>query len=80
MTAYCIQAIRGVHRLDGLQTRIQLEGALIGFFATLWGVVLIGLLARGGVLPNWTITQVWPWIAWGLLWAGGGQLAERRYR
>lgn len=82
LTAYCILAIRGVHQLDELQTRIQLEGGLIGFFATIWGLVLLGLLAKAGVIPDWPLTQVWPWIwvAWGLLWAVGGLIAGRRYR
>jgi hypothetical protein len=82
LAVYCVLAIRGVHRLDELQTRIQLEAGLIAFFSTLWGLVVVGLLATGGLLPDWPLTEVWPWVwvGWAVLWAGSGWVVGRRYR
>jgi hypothetical protein len=79
---YCFRALRGIHELDELQTRIQLEAGLLAFFATLWGLVVMGLLAAGGLLPDWPLTAVWPWLwlGWSVLWVGSGWLAGRRYR
>ena len=81
MGVYGVFVIRAIHRLDELESRIYLEGAMLGSMVTALGVMLAGLLTKGGVLPPWSLGVVWPWlwIGWSLSWIVGVWWAGRRY-
>jgi hypothetical protein len=67
-----------LRQLDEFQRRVMLEGLAIAFPAVILGAVTIDGLQKGGFVTDWTVGDVWPFMA--LLWLPSLWLASRRYR
>jgi len=82
MVGYGVLTLRALREMDELEARIHLEGAIYGLLGSALLTMLAGLLTRGGILPTYSLGQLWPWlwIAAFLCWAAGCGVAGRRYR
>lgn len=67
--------------LDEMQRLIQLEALFIQFAITAVLIMAYGALAEVQVVPDFTASQVWPWL-WLCLfasWAFGQAVIRRKY-
>lgn len=70
--------IRG---LDEMQRLIQLEALFIQFAITAVLIVAYGTLAEAHVVPDFRVSQVWPWLwlTFFVSWAIGQAVIRRKY-
>ncbi len=82
MVQYCRLLLRSIRESDELQARIQLEGAIYGLLASAMSIMAGGLLTGGGVLPQVSLDDAWPylWMIAFFGWGAGTLHAGRRYR
>lgn len=82
LVVFFVRLSEWLDSMDELQRRIHLEAMVLQFAATGTLVMGYGMLAKSGVVPNYPVTVVFPWlwIAMFVLWAGGIVLVRRKYR
>jgi UDP-N-acetylmuramyl pentapeptide phosphotransferase/UDP-N-acetylglucosamine-1-phosphate transferase len=67
-----------LRRLDEFHRRVMLDALAMAFPAVILGAVTIDALQKGGFVTDWSVGDVWPFMA--LLWVPSLWLAYRRYR
>lgn len=74
---FILTELAALRRLDEFHRRVFLEGLAIAFPAAVLVGVTIDALQKGGFVRDWSIGDVWPFMA--LLWAPSLWFAYRRY-
>ena len=76
--AFIIAELRWIRSADEFHRRVVLESLAIAFPAALVLAVAVEGLQKAGVVTDWTVGDVWPWMA--LLWVPAVWVSYRRYR
>jgi len=75
---FIVAELRWIRRLDEFHRRVVLDSLAIAFPTAILLAVVVEGLQKAGFVTDWTLGDVWPWMA--LMWVPALWVAYRRFR